>query len=1027
MNLTQFAFRYNRIVYILIALLVLSGIAAFFQLPKATDPGFTIRTAVITTQFPGANPERVELLVTDKLEKKAQEMPEVDFITSESRNGVSIINVNFLQSYKNMRPIFDDLRRKVEDVKIDLPENINGPFVNDEFGDVFGSVYTLTGDGYSYAELKDVADDIRDRLLKLPDVAKVEIHGDQEEAVFVEYNNARLAELGISPKQLSSVLSTVNILSSGGDVLTGRERIVLEPTGNFESIEDLRTTVIQIPDGGVVYLGDIANIYRDYKDPPSSVARANGQSTLAVAISMRDGGDITKLGAKLDLLMPDIQALYPWGVEIEKIWFEADLVEANIDNFILSLLQAVGIVCLVVILFLGLKTGVVVATLIPVAMVIAMYVMQVFGITINQISLAALIISLGLLVDNAIVMVESVIVKFESGLSAINAAIDSGRELFLPLLTSSLTTSAAFLPIGLAESNVGEYTSDIFYVVTITLLVSFCVAMTLIPMLAAFSMRNKKQKKNNVDQQEFTSPVYVFYKNVLLISLKHKLLFGIIIISIFFLAIKGIAYVRVIFIEPSEDPVFNGALEMPLGTSIETSQAVIEDIDHYIYDAFYKPKEGRPKIKNWLTFVGSGGPRLTLGLDPPNQNPANSFLIGNVVTGKDVEPVIQGIENYAAKKYPDLNLRLSRLENGPPVGYPIQVRLSGPEFKPLYTIAEQITEYLYAQPEVYTVKNTWGKQTKKLLVEVDQERARRAGVTSDDVAYSLKASLTGIDMTEFREDDKLIPITLRSIAADRQDIGKLDGTSVYSEATGEPVPLKQVADVSLVFEPGIIERRDRDRTITLKAKLHPGATANDVNISLSPWLIETQKSWPKDYYYNEGGESEEADKGNASIAAKMPIAGMVILLLLVAQFNSVRRPIIIFATIPLGIIGVTFGLLVANSSIGFFTILGIISLAGIIINNAIVLIDRIKIEIEELGKQQAQAIVDACLQRVRPILLTTGTTVLGMMPLWWGGTAMFRPMAVTIIFGLLFATFLTLLLVPVLYSLFFRVSFKSYS
>ncbi|MGH1536627.1 MAG: efflux RND transporter permease subunit [Gammaproteobacteria bacterium] len=1027
MNLTQFAFRYNRIVYILIALLVLSGIAAFFQLPKATDPGFTIRTAVITTQFPGANPERVELLVTDKLEKKAQEMPEVDFITSESRNGVSIINVNFLQSYKNMRPIFDDLRRKVEDVKIDLPENINGPFVNDEFGDVFGSVYTLTGDGYSYAELKDVADDIRDRLLKLPDVAKVEIHGDQEEAVFVEYNNARLAELGISPKQLSSVLSTVNILSSGGDVLTGRERIVLEPTGNFESIEDLRTTVIQIPDGGVVYLGDIANIYRDYKDPPSSVARANGQSTLAVAISMRDGGDITKLGAKLDLLMPDIQALYPWGVEIEKIWFEADLVEANIDNFILSLLQAVGIVCLVVILFLGLKTGVVVATLIPVAMVIAMYVMQVFGITINQISLAALIISLGLLVDNAIVMVESVIVKFESGLSAINAAIDSGRELFLPLLTSSLTTSAAFLPIGLAESNVGEYTSDIFYVVTITLLVSFCVAMTLIPMLAAFSMRNKKQKKNNVDQQEFTSPVYVFYKNVLLISLKHKLLFGIIIISIFFLAIKGIAYVRVIFIEPSEDPVFNGALEMPLGTSIETSQAVIEDIDHYIYDAFYKPKEGRPKIKNWLTFVGSGGPRLTLGLDPPNQNPANSFLIGNVVTGKDVEPVIQGIENYAAKKYPDLNLRLSRLENGPPVGYPIQVRLSGPEFKPLYTIAEQITEYLYAQPEVYTVKNTWGKQTKKLLVEVDQERARRAGVTSDDVAYSLKASLTGIDMTEFREDDKLIPITLRSIAADRQDIGKLDGTSVYSEATGEPVPLKQVADVRLVFEPGIIERRDRDRTITLKAKLHPGATANDVNINLSPWLIETQKSWPKDYYYNEGGESEEADKGNASIAAKMPIAGMVILLLLVAQFNSVRRPIIIFATIPLGIIGVTFGLLVANSSIGFFTILGIISLAGIIINNAIVLIDRIKIEIEELGKQQAQAIVDACLQRVRPILLTTGTTVLGMMPLWWGGTAMFRPMAVTIIFGLLFATFLTLLLVPVLYSLFFRVSFKSYS
>ena len=328
---------------------------------------------------------------------------------------------------------------------------------------------------------------------------------------------------------------------------------------------------------------------------------------------------------------------------------------------------------------------------------------------------------------------------------------------------------------------------------------------------------------------------------------------------------------------------------------------------------------------------------------------------------------------------------------------------------------------------MYSVKNTWGKQTKKLLVEVDQERARRAGVTSDDAAYSLKASLAGIDMTEFREDDKLIPITLRSIAADRQDISKLDGTSIYSEATGKSVPLKQVADVHLVFEPGMIERRDRDRTITLKAKLYPGATANDINLTLSPWLQESQLNWPKDYYYNEGGESEEAEKGNASIAAKMPIAGMVILLLLVAQFNSVRRPIIIFTTIPLGIIGVTFGLLIANSSFGFFTILGIISLAGIIINNAIVLIDRIKIEIDELGKQQTDAIIDACLQRVRPILLTTATTVLGMMPLWWGGTAMFRPMAVTIIFGLFFATFLTLLLVPVLYSVLFRVNYKNFN
>ena len=1024
MNLTQYAFRYNRVVIILVTILILSGISAFVQLPKARDPGFIIRVAVITTHLQGANPERVELLVTDKIEKKVQEMPEVDFITSESRNGISIINVSFQESYKDMRPIFDDLRRKVNDIKTDLPDGIRGPFVNDEFGDVFGSVYALTGDGYTYAELKTVADDIRDRLLKIPDIAKVEIHGAQEEVIFVEYNNARLTELGVSPQQLSGVLSTVNILSSGGDILTGRERIVLEPTGNFESLEDLRKTVIQLPNGSVVYLGDIANIYRDYSDPPKSVARVNGKPALTLAISMQEGGDILKLGEKLDKTIPDISAQYPWGIELEKIWFQASLVKENVDNFINNLLQAIGIVCFVMILTLGFRTGFVVATLIPAAMIIALYIMQIFGITVNQVSLAALIISLGLLVDNAIVMVESVIVKYDQGLSSIEAATESGRELLLPLLISSLTTGAAFMPIALAESAVGEYTSDIFYVVTITLLTSWILAMTIIPILASKALCKKSLKHENTDQ--FSGAGYKIYKNILLIALKHKILFGVLMSLLFYSAIQVMSLVPQVFIEQSEDPVFNGAFEMPLGTSIESSQAVMADVDKFVQTTYFEPDSGTKKVKNWLTYIGEGGPRFDLGIDPPNQNPANSFFIANTENGKDVEEVIGGIEQYVREQHPDLSIKLSRLENGPPVGYPIQIRLSGPEFKQLYTIADEVTQRLYEDPSVTSVKNTWGKQTKKLLVEVDQERARRAGVTSDDVAYSLKASLSGIDMTEYREDDKLIPITLRSIAADRQDIGKLDGTSVYSQSSGQSVPLKQVADVRLVFEPGKIERRDRYRTITLKAQLTPGATAYEVNRTLSPWLKEAKKNWPRDYTYEEGGEAEESGKANASITAKLPIAGMVILLLLVAQFNSLRRPIIILTTIPLGIIGVAYGLFIANSSFGFFTILGIISLSGIIINNAIVLLDRVKIEIDELGKEQSDAVISACLQRLRPIILTTATTVFGMLPLWWGGTAMFVPMAVSIIFGLAFATLLTLLLVPVLYSLLFRVSFKHY-
>ena len=1022
MNITALAIEKNRVTLVLVFLLLASGLLAYINLPKEQDPGFIVRTAVITTQFPGASPERVELLVTDKLEKKAQEMPEVDNITSESRTGISIVKVNFQESYKEMRPIFDDLRRKVEDVKQDLPEGIRGPFVDDEFGDVFGSVYTLTGDGYSYAELEDVAEEMRDSLLKIPEVAKVTLHGGQEEVVFVEYNNAKLTELGLSPRQLSGVLASVNILSGGGSLVSGRERIVLEPTGNYESVDELRRTVIQLPSGEVVYLGDIAEVYRDYVDPPQNFAKVNGTSTLALAISMREGGDILKLGQILDRTIPEIQAQYPWGIELQKVWFQAELVQKNVDDFLTNLFQAIGIVILVMIATLGLRTGMVVTTLIPGSMIITFFVMQTFGITVNQISLAALIIALGLLVDNAIVMVESILVKREGGMDAVQAAVESGRELMMPLLSSSLTTAAAFMPIALAESAVGEYTADIFSVVTITLLCSWMLAMTFIPMLTTVALKVKKTK--GADEESFDSRGYRFYRGILLFSLRHKLLFGVAVVAIFALSIVGLGYVPQQFIAPSEDPVFTGKFEMPLGTNIETSQQVMAEIDDYLDEHFFRPESGEPLLKSWLTFIGTGGPRFTLGLDPPNTNPANSFLIAQTTRGDAVEEIIAGLETFARNHHPDLQFQIARLENGPPVGYPIQIRLSGPEIDGLYRLADHIEAHLYSMPSVAAVKNTWGRQTKKLVVAVDQERARTAGVTSDDVAFSLKASLTGIDMTEYREEDQLIPVTLRSVAADRQDIGKLDGLSVYSQASGGTVPLKQVADVRLTFEAGVIERRDRERTMTLKVSLRPDVTAAEVSQELSPWLAQQSAAWPPAFRYEEGGESEESGEANASIAAKLPIAGMLIILLLVSQFNSIRRPIIILTTIPLGMIGVTFGLLAARSSFGFFTILGIISLAGIIINNAIVLLDRIKIEIEELGKVPQEAVVAACQQRLRPILLTTATTVLGMTPLWLAGTAMFRPMAVSIIFGLAFATLLTLLVVPVLYAALFRLSYR---
>ena len=1019
MNLTAKAIEGNRITLTIVALLLLSGVLAFQQIPKAQDPGFTIRTVLITTRFPGASPERVEQLVTDKIEKKVQEMPEIDNIISESRTGISVIYVNFKESYRVMRPIFDDLRRKVESIALDLPRGTLAPEINDEFGDVFGSVYTLNGDGFTYSELKTVADELRDVLLKEPDIAKVDIHGAQQEVIFVEYNNSRLSELGLSPQQLAASLASVNILSSGGDIVSGRERITLEPTGNYESLKDLRRTVIQLPSGALVYLEDIADIYRGYKDPPQSIARVNGHPTLAIAVSMRDGGDILKLGDRLSVLMPELIAQYPWGIQLENVWFQAHLVRTNVNNFTINLMQAVAIVILVIVMFLGLRTGLVVGILIPSTIIATFFAMQLFEITINQISLAALIISLGLLVDNAIVIVESILVKRERGMGAVQAAIESGIELRTPLLISSLTTAFAFMPIAMAKSTVGEYTSDIFYVVGLSLLISWLLAMTFVPLVSTVALRVKQSQKS-VDES-FDGRWYGYYRSLLASSLRCPYRFLGVVVLLFIMAIVGLGHVRQEFIAPSEDPVFTAKLEMPLGTSVEASQRVMDSVDGFIRTTYHDVDS--PRVRNWLTFIGEGGPRFKLSLQPPTPNPANTFLIANTIHDDDVEIVMAGIEEFVHQNHPDLSAQVKRLENGPPVDYPIIVRISGQDVDSLYRIADQVTGHLYENPAISDVKNTWGLQTKKLLVRVNQELARRSGVTSEDVAYSLKAGLTGIDLTQFREDDELIPVTLRTVAADRQDLSKLDGLTVYSQGTGRHVPLKQVADVELTFEPGVVERRDRERTMSLNVQLASGATAADVVKSLRPWLKEVEADWPHGNNFAIGGETEESGDANASIAAELPIAGMLILLLLVGQFNSLRRPAIILATIPLGLIGVTFGLLVANSSFGFFTILGLISLSGIIINNAIVLLDRIAIEIKEYGRSEAEAILQAAQQRLRPILLTTATTVLGMTPLLWGGTSMFKPMAITIIFGLAFATALTLLVVPVLYSLFFRVSF----
>ena len=1022
-GVTGSAVRHHAVVYTLVALVVLYGTIAYFNLPKQQDPGFTIRAAVITTRFPGASPLRVEQLVTDRIERAIQEMPELDNVVSESRPGLSWITANFKESHTDMRPIFDDLRRKVEAVD-DLPDGARDPVVNDEYGDVFGSVYALTGEGFSHGELSDIAEDVRDRLLHLDDVAKVTLQGIQEEEIFVEYNMARLREIGLSPRQLSGILSGINIVRGGGQVVTGRERIALEPSGNFESIDDLRRTVIQIPGRNrIVHLEDIVDIYRDYVDPPSGIARFNGRDVIILSVSLREGGNILALGQTLQQEIPYMEATYPLGIRLTPVYLESAVVDIGVGNFLDNLLQAIGIVVVVMLLFLGLRTGLIVGMLVPATIFATLSTMNVLGITINQISLAALIISLGLLVDNAIVIAESILVRRGHGESATEAAVAAGGEMAIPLLTSSLTTAAAFLPIFLAESAVGEYTADIFKVVTIALLCSWLLALSLIPLLTIAFLRVRRKPEPSTGR----SALHRAYDRLLVLSLRHRVGFLVLIAGIFASAVWVLQWVPTVFIPPKIDPIINGTMQLPRGTAIEHTARVMSDIDRFIAEELMMKEEDKAgagraggTILDWSAWIGQSAPRYTLGLNPGSSDPGVANLLINTTDHRVIPQTIARIRSYARERHPDLDVQLRKIENGVPIPYPVEVRARGEDIDRLYELIAPIRDWLLDHPGVDSVKDDWGLRTKKLLINVDQERALRAGVTNDDIAISLESSLSGIELSRLREADSRIPITMRSGLTDRADIDRLRTMPVYAPGGGT-VPLEQVADIELAWQPAIIKRRDRNRTVAVQAQLRPGVTATEVNREFLPWLEEQTATWPRGYDHEIGGEAETSRDANAAIADKLPIAGMIILLLLVAQFNSLRKPFIILLTIPLGLVGVAYGLLISGSVFGFFTILGLIALSGIVINNAIVLLDRIDIEIERNGLAPAQAVPVACRQRLRPILLTTATTIGGMTPLWLSHDPMFETMAVSIMFGLLFATLLTLLFIPVIYTIFFRV------
>jgi len=1028
MNLTKFAIEKSRITFTLLAVIVVLGLALYTSLPRDSMPPYTVRVATIVSSFPGAGPERVELLVTDKIEKKAQEIPEVKEINSTSRTGLSVVTVTLKDEVNpdELQAIWDKLRRKLDGLR-DLPQGVVPDLDDDDIGVVYGIMVGLISDGYSYSEMKEFADDLRDALIKLDDAAKVELGGVQDERVFIEFDESQLKEYGLTSSMLQNTIASTNILDSGGEVDLESERIILEPTGNYESLEDIRNTLIPIGDGSqVVQLRDITNIRKGYIEPASSIVHVSGKQAISLSISLMDGANIIKLGEDVNKVIEDWNSRLPIGLEVKRLTSLDTYVDNSISNFIGNLIQSIAIVLVVMLIFLGLRTGLIISSLIPIVTIMTLMLMGLINMGLNQVTLAALIMALGMMVDNAIVVSESIMVKMEKGMNVKEAAVSSCSELIVPLLISTLTTSVAFLSFYLAESTMGDIVGPIFVVITLALVSSWIVSLTIITMLCFYFLKVKpKEEKKPGLMDKIFDQLKVYYKSVILAALNVKGYVIIGILLLFFISLKGFGLIPFIFFPDSDRNMITVDINLPLGTKIEQTENVVLQIEKYISDELLVTESRENGIVDWSSFVGQGPSSYDLGYSQDEANSGYAHILVNTSSFEENNEMVRLLDDFCFSNFPNADIKVSLLGQGGS-GTPIEIKVSGNNPDILSKLSEQIKSKLSNVTGTKNVKDDWGPKTKKFVIDINQNNAQLAGITNQDIATSLKTVLDGFKTGEYREDDKNIPMLLRSFTSQDQSYETIETMNVFSQNSGKSVPLSQVASIVPQWQYAKIKRLDLARSINVSSELSEEGNASEIMSEVLPWLDEQTKKWPVGYTYELGGDDKNTAENMGAVIAYLPLSGFLILLLLVIQFNSFRKTIMVVSTIPLGVIGVVIGLIVLRSYFGFMAFLGVISLAGIVINNAIVLIDRIEIEINELKRTPQDAVIAACLQRFRPILLTTFTTSLGLLPLYLGGGLMWEPMAASIMIGLLFGTIITLVFIPALYSVFYKVNYKGY-
>jgi multidrug efflux pump subunit AcrB len=1027
MNFTKFSIEKNRVILSLLAVAIVMGLVMYQSLSRNSMPPYTVRVASVVTSFPGASPERVELLVTDKIEKVVQELPELKVVKSTSRTGLSVVSVELRMevSKNDLQQVWDRLRRKLGAIS-DLPAEARWQLKDDGVGEVFGIAIGLTSDGFSYAEMKTYADGLRNELIRLDDAAKVEINGTQEERIFIEFDHVKLKSYGLTAVGLKNIINSTNILNSGGEISVEDERIILEPTGNFNSIDDIEEMLVPVGQSGqVLKLGDITTIKRGYTYPQKQIVKINGHKAMSLHISLKEGANIIKLGEEIDVLLQEWQKILPIGIEAFRTSSLDSYIDVKISDFVSNLLQSVTIVLAVMFIFLGFRTGFVVASLIPFVTITTLMVMGLINMGLNQITLAALIMALGMMVDNGIVVAESIMVKMEKGVTVKQAAIESGSELMVPLLISTLTTSAAFLSFYLAKSVMGDIMGPLFVVITIALLASWIISLTIIPLFSVFFLKMKGENEKESFVDKVINILKSGYKTLILFSLTYKKSVLGLITVLFFLSIFGFTKLAFVFFPDSDRNMITIDVNLPEGTKINATEAIVASIETFISDTLLVNETRKEGIVDWSAYIGEGPSSYDLGYNPDEPNSNYAHLLVNTTSFEVNGDLIKSLDEYCFSSFPNADIKIARL-GSTGGGSPIEIKVSGNDPDKLAAIASTVKAKLFAVPGTKNIKDDWGPKGKKFIIEIDQTRAQLAGVTNSDIAISLQTVLDGFNTGEFREGDKSIPIVTRSEENEQQTLESLESLNVYAQNSGKSVPFLQVANVVPQWQYTKIKRLGLNRTITISSQLSDGANASAITAEIQPWLDEQKNDWGNGFTYSMGGDAEKTADNMGAVFMFLPLSVFIIVLLLIIQFNSFRKMTMILLTIPLGVIGMVLGLFVFNTPFGFMAFLGVISLAGIVINNAIVLIDRIEIEEKELQRKPQDAIIAACLQRFRPILLATFTTVLGLIPLYLGGGEIWEPMAVTIMIGLLFGTVITLLFIPSFYSVLYKVNYNDY-